>query len=133
MVEGHSKYKPLKLGSSHEVYAAFRSLSDSDRERFYSVLLDCKNAVIGVDMVSQGSGNSAAVVPMEVFKPALLASAVAVVFVHSHPSGDPEPSFPDIALTRDLKQAGELLGVKVLDHVIIGREKFYSFADKGGI
>ena len=133
VVEGHSKYRPLKLGSSHEVYGAFRSLSDSDRERFYAVLLDMKNGVIGVDMVSQGSANTSVVMPMEAFKPALLASAPSVLFVHSHPSGDPDPSMADMEITRQLVQVGEMLGVKVLDHVIIGREKFYSFADKGNL
>ena len=106
-------------------------LAGADKEKFYSVLLDTKNKVIGVDMVSQGSLESAPVAPREVYKAALLASAASVIFIHSHPSGDPEPSFSDIELTRQLKQVGQLMGIQVLDHVIIGRGKFYSFADKG--
>jgi DNA repair protein RadC len=94
-------------------------------------LLDTKNKVIGVDMVSQGSGTSSLVHPAEVYKSALLASVASVIFVHSHPSGDPEPSIADKELTRQLKEAGDLLAIEVLDHVIIGRGEFHSFADKG--
>jgi len=82
-------------------------------------------------MVSQGSLNSCPVHPREVYKPALLASASSVIFVHSHPSGDSNPSESDRAITNKLKEVGELLGIEVLDHVIVGRGEFYSFADKG--
>jgi len=81
-------------------------------------------------MVSQGSLDSSPVHPREVYKSALLASAASVIFVHSHPSGDPEPSISDREITRQLKEAGELLGIEVLDHVIIGQDEYYSFADK---
>ena len=131
VVEGRGQYKPLRLSNSRDVYNAFKNLRDSDREKFYSILLDTKNKVIGVDMVSQGSGSSSLVHPAEVYKSALLASAASVIFVHSHPSGDPEPSISDKELTRQLKEAGDLLAIEVLDHVIIGRGEFYSFADKG--
>jgi DNA repair protein RadC len=130
VIEGRKRYKPLRLSKSVEVYDAFKGLKDTDREKFYSILLDKKNKVIGVDMVSQGSGNSSPVNPAEVYKAALLASASSVIFVHSHPSGEFEPSLDDRGLTALLKKAGELMGVEVLDHVIIGRDGYYSFADK---
>ena len=129
-IEGGKHYKPMKLGSPEEVYGQFKKLSESDREKFYSVLLDSHNQVIGVDMVSQGGLDSAPVNPREVFKPALLASAASVIFVHSHPSGEPSPSLSDRGLTAMLKQAGDLMGIEVLDHVIIGRDAYYSFSDK---
>jgi len=69
--------------------------------------------------------------PREVYKSALLASASNVIFVHGHPSGDPEPSLSDKEITRLLKQAGDMLQINVLDHIIIGLDKYYSFADKG--
>jgi len=69
--------------------------------------------------------------PREVYKSALLASAANVIFVHSHPSGNPEPSIADKEITRLLKQAGGMLQISVLDHIIIGLNKYYSFADKG--
>jgi len=131
VIEGRKQYRPLKLSASNDVYKTFRNLGDSDREKFYSILLDTKNKVIGVDMVSQGSVNSSVVNPAEVYKSALLASASSVIFVHSHPSGDFEPSLDDRGLTTLLKKAGELMGIEVLDHVIIGRDGYYSFADKG--
>ena len=130
-IEGRREYKPMKLSNASDVYGAFKKLHESDKEKFYSVFLDTKNKVIGVDMVSQGSLESAPVSPREVYKAALLASAASVIFIHAHPSGDPEPSLADKELTRQLKQVGELMNVQVLDHVIIGRGKFYSFADKG--
>jgi len=131
VIEGQNEYKPLQFSNSNEVYNTFKNLSESDKERFYSILLDTKNKVIGVDMVSQGSVDSSPVHPGEVYKSALLSSASSVIFVHPHPSGDPEPSVSDREITRQLKEAGELLGIEVLDHVIIGRGKYYSFADKG--
>jgi len=131
VVEGQYDYKPLTLFSPVEVYRAFRKLESSDKERFYSVLLDVKNKVIGVEMVSQGSLDFSNVHPREVYKSALLASAASVIFVHCHPSGDPEPSGSDRMITSQLEEAGNLLGIDVLDHVIIGRDEFYSFADRG--
>jgi len=133
VIEGQNEYRPLKLDNPADVYSAFRKLASSDKERFYSILLDAKNKVIGVDMVSQGSLNSSQVHPREVYKSALLSSAASVIFVHSHPSGDPEPSLSDREITKQLKEAGDLLGIEVLDHVIIGRDEYYSFADKGEI
>lgn len=130
-IEGHKEYKPLKLSNSNEVYSAFKKLVESDKEKFYSIFLDPKNKVIGVDMVSQGALDSSQVHPREVYKSALLASASSVIFVHGHPSGDPEPSLSDKEITRILRQAGELLQINVLDHVIVGRDRYYSFADKG--
>ena len=131
VIEGHKEYKPLKLSSSSDVYSTFKKLVESDKEKFYSIFLDPKNKVIGVDMVSQGSMDSSPVHPREVYKSALLASAANVIFVHGHPSGDPEPSYSDKEITKILRQAGELLQITVLDHVIVGLDRFYSFADKG--
>jgi len=131
VIEGQYEYKPLTLSTPVEVYRAFRKLESSDKEKFYSVLLDAKNKVIGVEMVSQGSLDSSPVHPREAYKSALLSSAASVIFVHCHPSGDPEPSGSDRMLTTQLEEVGNLLGIEVLDHVIIGRDEFYSFADKG--
>ena len=118
-IEGLNEYKPLQISGPADVYNAFKNLIESDKERFYSVFLDVKNKVIGVDMVSQGTLNSSPVHPREVYKSALLASAASVIFVHSHPSGDPTPSVTDREITTKLKQAGELMEIDVLDHVII--------------
>lgn len=93
--------------------------------------MDGKNRICCVDCVSVGSLNQSIVHPREVFKTALVSSAAALVLVHNHPSGDASPSSEDIAITRRLKEAGELLGIKVLDHVIVGDKEYVSFVERG--
>ena len=129
-IDGEDEYKPLRFSTPAEVYQAFRNLGFSDKERFYSILLNPKNKVIGVEMVSQGSLDSSPVHPREIYKSTLLTSAAAIIFVHSHPSGDPDPSESDRKITDQLVKAGELMGIEVLDHVIVGRDGYYSFSDR---
>ncbi len=100
-----------------------------DREHFMIVGLDARHAVIGINTVSIGSVTLSIVHPREVFKPLILMNASAVVLVHNHPSGDSTPSPEDRALTRRLKDTGELVGITVLDHVVLGEDRYYSFAD----
>lgn len=97
-----------------------RYLEHEDREHFVAVLLDVKNRIIGIHTVSIGILNATMVCPREVFKAAILANAASVIVGHNHPSGDPTPSPEDIEVTKTLKEAGRLLGIEVLDHLIIG-------------
>jgi DNA repair protein RadC len=109
-------------------------LADVDREHFVVVLLNRKNQVIGLNTVAVGSLTAAIVHPREVMKPAVvLTNAAVIILVHNHPSGDPSPSTEDQQLTTRLVQAGRVLGITVLDHIIIGdgTERYYSFADAG--
>jgi DNA repair protein RadC len=106
-------------------------LADEKREQFQVLLLDRKNRVRREVMVSQGSLTASVVHPREVFNPAIRDSAAAVIFVHNHPSGDPQPSQEDRVLTTRLADAGKLLGIQVLDHIIVGRNTYMSFADEG--
>ena len=107
-------------------------LPDADREHFVVILLDQKHGVIGINTVSIGSLTASIVKPREVFKPAILANAAAIICGHNHPSGDPQPSREDRAITTKLVDAGKLLGIEVLDHVIIGAEgRYFSFGDAG--
>jgi DNA repair protein RadC len=107
-------------------------LLDADREHFVVILLDQKHGVIGINTVSVGSLTASVVNPREVFKPAILANAAAIICGHNHPSGDPQPSREDRAITTKLFDAGKLLGIDVLDHVIIGAEgRYFSFGDAG--
>lgn len=106
-------------------------LGGKKREQFQVVLLDRKNRMMREIMVSQGSLTASVVHPREVFNPAIRDSAAAVIFVHNHPSGDPQPSQEDRALTTRLAEAGRLLGIQVLDHIIVGRDTYLSFADEG--
>lgn len=96
-------------------------------EQFGVLLLDTKHRLIRSALVSMGAPDTAVAQPREVFREALLASAGAVILFHNHPSGDPLPSPDDVAVTARLVQAGQVLGVPVLDHVILGAGRFYSF------
>ena len=92
----------------------------SDREVFSVILLDVKNRVIGINVVSIGSLTASVVHPREVFKAAILANAANIILTHNHPSGDPAPSKEDVDITARLVQAGRLIDIPVLDHIIIG-------------
>lgn len=100
------------------------------KEHFKIVMLDTKNQVIGIEDISVGSLNSSIVHPREVFKEAIAKSSASIILVHNHPSGDPTPSKEDIAITRRLIEGGDILGVKVLDHIIIGNNKYISLKEK---
>lgn len=101
------------------------------KEIFKALLLDTKNQVIKIVDVSVGSLNSSIVHPREVFSEAIKCGCNSIVFVHNHPSGDPNPSTEDIKTTQRLEEAGDILGIRVLDHIIIGDKKYISFKDKG--
>lgn len=118
--------------SSHDVYAHFKErLAEAKTERFYAVLLDNRNRKLKEVCVSQGSLTASIVHPRDVFASVIRESAAAVIFVHNHPSGDPTPSAEDLEVTRRLRQVGELVGVRVLDHIVIGRGRYVSMADSG--
>jgi DNA repair protein RadC len=122
------------ISSSREVYDyLLHSLRDLKKEVFEVIYLNGRNEVIQVETLFEGSLTSSAVYPREVIKNALDHHAVAMVFAHNHPSGDPAPSTQDFAITRDLFLAGKIMGIQVLDHLIIGRNRYYSFADQGHI
>jgi len=106
-----------------------------DREHFVVVLLDRKNRVIGLNTVSVGSLTASLAHPREVMKAAIVHNAAAILCGHNHPSGDPQPSAEDRALTTRLVDAGKLLGIPMLDHVVLGdgTTAYYSFADAGAL
>ena len=106
-------------------------LRGKKKEYFLALLLDTRNQLIKVAEISVGSLDTSIVHPREVFKEAISASAASVVFVHNHPSGDPEASEDDIGLTKRLAEAGELVGIEVLDHIIISDKKFLSLKREG--
>jgi len=100
-------------------------------EEMMVVHLDAKNKPIGWQIISQGSLTLSIVHPREVFKGAILANSAAIVLAHNHPSGDPTPSSEDRELTSRLKMAGELLGIRLVDHIIVCDKSYRSFADEG--
>lgn len=120
-----------RLSGSADVYAHFRPLAAELVETFHAVLLDQKHRVLRTVEISRGTLTASLVHPREVFRPVILEAAAAVLFVHNHPSGDPNPSREDIDITKRLREVGELVGVRVLDHVIVGRGRYVSFVDDG--
>ena len=120
----------IKINESSDVYEMVKDeLVSSDRERFLSVMLTSKNHLIGVETVSVGSISAAIITPRDVFKSAILGNAVSIILCHNHPSGDLAPSNNDIEITKHLIEAGELLGIKVLDHLIISNQGYKSLRD----
>ena len=101
------------------------------KERFIALLLDGRNRLIRLVRISEGSLTASVVHPREAFLPAVRASAASVIFAHNHPSGDPSPSAEDRAVTTQLRDAGRILGIAVLDHLVIGAGRFRSLAEEG--
>jgi DNA repair protein RadC len=121
-----------RFTSPRQVFDYFHhEFRDSRKEYFLTLLLDGKNRIIRRVQVSEGSLSQSIVHPREVFIPAVKESAAAIILVHNHPTGDPAPSSEDIAITRRLREAGEIMGIKVLDHIIIGDGEFVSFVERG--
>lgn len=121
-----------RIGASHDLFQHYYPLlRDLRHEVFKAVLLDAKHCIIRESTVSKGSLTLSIVHPREVFNLAVRESAAAVIFLHNHPSGDPSPSPEDRALTSRLVSAGDILGIRVLDHIVIGDGRYVSFADKG--
>lgn len=119
--------------SPREAVLRFQELRTSPRECFSVLYLNTRNQPVGCETVAVGGLNVAALQPRDVFGPALTAGAAAVILAHNHPSGDPTPSPEDLAVTRHLQEAGRLLGVEVLDHLVISAERFRSLRESGAL
>jgi len=123
-------YKGKKLTDPEKVYRLIKSkLKDYHKEHFYIIALNSRNHSIAE--VSVGSLNESVVHPREVFAEAIKNKAASVVFAHNHPSGDPEPSENYLVLTKKLVESGKILGIEVADHIIITKDNFFSFKNKG--
>lgn len=125
----------LKPGTRYttpsQVFETFSFLMKETKEKFLTLHLDGKNRIICMDLVSIGSLNQSIVHPREVFKTACISNAASLLLIHQHPTGDSSPSAEDIAITRRLKEAGEIMGIKVLDHIIVGDGEYLSFVERG--
>ena len=109
----------------------YHAMRDRKKELFKVLYLNSQNQIITVEDLFEGTVNSSAVFPREVIEGAIKNNAVSLIFAHNHPSGNPEPSQSDKELTRDLIYAGSVMGLKVLDHIIIGNDRYFSFAGEG--
>jgi DNA repair protein RadC len=120
------------LSSPDQVYARYGPLmEDLKKEVFRAALLDAQNGLLRDVVVSEGTLSASLVHPREVFKPAILESAASIILLHNHPSGDPTPSREDLRLTRQLAEAARLMDLRIHDHVVIGRGRWVSLAEKG--
>ncbi len=122
-------YRPLIGSSAIAAEILINKMRGLDREHFMVMLLNQKNALISIETVSIGTLNSSLVHPREVFKQAIKRSASAVILVHNHPSGVCEPSEQDRLVTQRLKEVGEIVGIDMIDHIIIGEDTYYSFRE----
>ena len=122
------------VNNSRELFDyLYHSIRDKTREYFKIIFLDAKNRIISTETPSTGTLTGSSVYPREVVYSALRHKAAALIFAHNHPSGDPQPSPEDVAITRQLVFAGKVMGIKVHEHIIIGDNRYYSFADQGHI
>jgi len=130
LVRENTSDEIIKINSESDAYELVKDeLAGSDREMILSVMLTVKNDLIGVETVSIGSITASTTTPRDIFKSAILANAVAIIVCHNHPSGELIPSNEDIEITKQLIAAGELLGIKVLDHIIVSNQGYKSLRD----
>jgi DNA repair protein RadC len=108
-----------------------RFLEESDREQLLVCCLDAKSQPTAINVVSVGNLNNSLVHPREVFKPAILSNSASIILFHNHPTGDPTPSKEDTNITERLKECGAILGIKLIDHIIIGDNSYYSLKENG--
>ena len=131
LVEEPPLYSSKELKNPCDVAELFQDfLKDCDREMFCILNLRTKNQVINVNVVGMGTLNSVLVHPREVFKSAILSNASSIILAHNHPSGDPEPSRHDIEVTKRLAEAGNLMGIEVLDHIVVAENRYFSFREE---
>lgn len=125
-------YKERSVRSPEDGYQLMKLfLADKDREYFIVASLDTKNQPLSINVCHIGSLNASIVHPREVMKSAILSNAASIIVGHNHPSGLPEPSKEDIEVTRRLAEAGKIIGIDLLDHIIVGDESFISLKEKG--
>ena len=127
-------YKERKVKSPEDAYNLLKPMMiDADREQFIVVCLDTKNQPTAINVCHVGSLNSSIVHPREVMKAAILSNSASIIVAHNHPSQDPTPSREDVEVTKRLAEAGKVLGIDLLDHLIICEDKFVSLKEKGHI
>lgn len=131
LIRESAPVKECRIAKSEDVYELVKEeLKSADRETLLAINLSSSNKVLGVNIVSIGTLNASLAHPREVFKAAILQNAAGIILAHNHPSGNAEPSQDDLRTTMKLSEAGKILEIEVIDHVIVGNT-FYSFLDNG--
>ena len=123
--------RPKISGMDDVVQVVKPMIADPNKEFFMALYLNTKNGVLKQEVISIGSLNANIVHPREIFKTACMISASSIIVAHNHPSGDPSPSREDIEITKKLSEAGKMMGIELLDHVIIGYDRYYGFKESG--
>ena len=125
---------PRKIGSPEDAYRAVTTITNVQEEAqevFGIFILNTKHKIVAAHEISRGILNSSLVHPREVFKPAVLHNAAAIICFHNHPSGNPEPSRDDVNITKRLVEAGKIMGIEILDHIIVGDDRYVSLKERG--
>ena len=129
------KYElPRAIMNPEDAYKAIieiTSVEEEAQEVFGILILNTKNKIVAVHEISRGTLNTNMVHPREVFKPAVLHNAAAIICFHNHPSGDPNPSREDIEITKQLVEAGKIMGIEIFDHIIVGDDRYISLKERG--
>ena len=131
-----SNFKALKIRETKDVYNAYKDELENDaQEKFMAVFLNNQNIVLASKILFVGVSNQSLIEPKIIFKEAMLYNATRLIVIHNHPSGNPSPSKEDYLVTDQIMEAGNLLNIRLIDHLIIGKEKYFSFYDyiKGGV
>ena len=120
----------LEISCANDVYNIFNYLNKEEQELFLTISLNTKNKIINTHITAIGTLDNAIVHSRDIFREAIRNNANGIILVHNHPSGDCNPSKEDIEVTERLEEIGEMLNIKILDHIIIGKEKLWSWRDK---
>jgi DNA repair protein RadC len=130
--ELEEKYeKKVIIKNPDTVFKEMRDIKSWNKEAFVGFYLDTRSKVISREIISIGILNSTIVHPREVFRTAIIRNANAIIIAHNHPSGNFEPSIKDVEITKQLKESGEIIGIKLFDHVIVSKDGYYSFSQEG--
>lgn len=129
--ENAERYEPVTISHPRAVYEFLEHIRHADRESLYSIMLDNCNHVIGCEEVARGCLNSTRATPGDIYKGVLLRSAAGLILSHNHPSGSLDPSVDDIEFTKNIAQAGEIIGIPLFDHVIVSYYGFRSLKEEG--
>jgi DNA repair protein RadC len=122
--------REIKISDAEQVRKYLKEFQEEDREHFIVLGLDTKNKILYREVVTIGILDACIIHPREVFKKAVMMSCSKIILAHNHPSGDPTPSQEDLDITKKIMEAGEILDIKVLDHVIIGKDKYWSYSEE---
>ena len=125
---------PREIGSPEDAYRAVTTITNVQEEAqevFGIFILNTKHKIVAAHEISRGILNSSLIHPREVFKPAVLHNAAAIICFHNHPSGNPEPGRDDVNITKRLVEAGKIMGIEILDHIIVGDDRYVSLKERG--